>query len=156
MKRRPALLCCLAILASGCAGSPPYGLSSDSPSTDAASPAGTAPGSAGRAGDVSAASSALLEQSRSRRQAGDIHGAMAMIERAIRIDPADPWLWLELGKLHMANADYPQAESVAYKALTLAPGYAAARQASLELIVRSLYAQGRNAEAAQLERELSR
>lgn len=106
--------------------------------------------------DVSAASTALLKQSRSQRWAGDTSAAIATIERAIRIDPKNPWLWLELADLHLSNADSSRAENLAYKAMTLAQGNGAAHTASLRLIIDALYAQGREEEAREMEGRLSR
>jgi Tfp pilus assembly protein PilF len=66
------------------------------------------------------ASTALLAQARSEREAGSLEQATASIERALRIAPNDPELWLELGEIKLADGDREQAQMMARKALTLA------------------------------------
>jgi Flp pilus assembly protein TadD len=67
-----------------------------------------------------AASAALLEQSRDERVAGNYADAAVSIERALRIDPNNPALWIELAEIKAAAGDFEQAEMMARKALTLA------------------------------------
>jgi tetratricopeptide (TPR) repeat protein len=66
------------------------------------------------------ASVALLEQGRDERAAGSYAAAAASIERALRIDPNNPLLWIELAEVKAAEGDDEQAEMMARKALTLA------------------------------------
>src|SRR5690606_24407124 len=68
------------------------------------------------------ASVALLEQSRNQRAAGSYSAAASSIERALRIDPNNAALWLELGEIKLADDDPLQAEQMARKAQTLAGG----------------------------------
>jgi hypothetical protein len=67
-----------------------------------------------------AASAVLLEQSRDERAAGSYAAATASIERALRIEPNNPALWIELAEVKAAVGDFDQAEMMARKALTLA------------------------------------
>lgn len=69
-----------------------------------------------------AASNVLLERSRTARQAGSYDAAAASIERALRIAPNDPALWLELAEIRLASGDAQQASIVARKAASLAGG----------------------------------
>lgn len=71
---------------------------------------------------VSAASQALLAQSRGHQSAGHYDQAAASIERALRIEPRQPVLWLELGNIRLKEGDYAQAESLGRKALSLSGG----------------------------------
>jgi Flp pilus assembly protein TadD len=64
----------------------------------------------------------LLEQSRAQRAAGNNTQAAASIERALRIDPNNATLWVELGEIHLAAGNRSQAASMARKALTLTSG----------------------------------
>lgn len=66
------------------------------------------------------ASAVLIEQSRDERASGSYAEAAATIERALRIDPNNPALWIELAEIKAAERDYDQAEMMARKALTLA------------------------------------
>jgi len=64
----------------------------------------------------------LIEQSRRQREAGRYAEAAAAVERALRIEPNDPLLWIELGEIRRDQGDVEQAEVMARKALTLASG----------------------------------
>ena len=92
------------------------------PTPEAAAPEGAPPGAvAPRAPSATAgATQALLAQSRAARAAGSYAQASATIERALRIAPSDPRLWVELGEIQLASGDAAQAATLARKALTLA------------------------------------
>jgi Flp pilus assembly protein TadD len=66
------------------------------------------------------ATQALLAEARAARAAGSYSQASATIERALRIAPSDPQLWVELGEIELASGDPAQAATLARKALTLA------------------------------------
>jgi Flp pilus assembly protein TadD len=70
--------------------------------------------------DASGASGALLEQSRAQRAAGSLPAARASLERALRLDPNNAALWLELGELELQTGNATQAATMARKAMTLA------------------------------------
>lgn len=70
--------------------------------------------------DASGASGVLLEQSRAQRAAGSLPSARASLERALRLDPNNPILWLELGELELTTGNAAQAATLARKAMTLA------------------------------------
>jgi tetratricopeptide (TPR) repeat protein len=69
--------------------------------------------------DATAASGALLEQSRVQRAAGSLPVARATLERALRLDPNNAEVWLELGELELQTGNASQAAVMARKALTL-------------------------------------
>jgi len=69
--------------------------------------------------DATAASGALLEQSRAQRAAGSLPAARATLERALRLDPNNPEVWIELGELELQTGNLTQATAMARKALTL-------------------------------------
>ena len=83
--------------------------------------------------DASGASGVLLEQSRAQRAAGSLPAARASLERALRLDPNNPTLWIELGELELQTGNATQAATLARKAMTLAgrDGRLAARAARL-------------------------
>lgn len=63
---------------------------------------------------------ALLQQSQRAVDAGNLDEAIAYVERAIRMNPRDPELWLRLAELQL-SADHPaSAAQVARKAIALA------------------------------------
>jgi hypothetical protein len=83
---------------------------------------------------VSPASQTLLTQSRGHQAAGRYEQAAAAIERALRIEPRQPVLWLELGNIRLKEGDYAQAEGLGRKALSLATGDAALTAQAEQLI----------------------
>lgn len=97
------------------------------------------------------ASSALVAQAHAQAGGGDYGQAAATLERALRIEPDNPLVWIELGRVHLAANDAAQADAMGHKALALATGDPAAQSSAWHLIADSLRASGRNAEAAQAE-----
>lgn len=87
-----------------------------------------------RTGAAPGPSAALLQESREYAAAGEYPAAAASLERAVRIEPANPWLWIELARVHFASGNLAQAESHARKALSLAGPDDAAREAAEELL----------------------
>jgi hypothetical protein len=77
----------------------------------------SAPGGAPRS-DASQATLALLRDSRQAASNGDRSTAIAYVERAIRLEPRRPALWLELGRLQLPESP-AAAERYARKALAL-------------------------------------
>jgi tetratricopeptide (TPR) repeat protein len=71
---------------------------------------------------VGAAGSALLRESRAHQSAGRYDQAAAAVERALRIEPRQPLLWLELGRIRLQEGDYAQAESLGRRAYSLSAG----------------------------------
>ncbi|NJN51715.1 MAG: tetratricopeptide repeat protein [Gammaproteobacteria bacterium] len=60
---------------------------------------------------------ALREESLQAASRGDTAEAIALIERAIRIEPDRPELWIDLARLHLDEGDAVGAEQFARKAL---------------------------------------
>lgn len=77
--------------------------------------------------------------------------AGATLERALRIEPGNPLLWIELGRVQMEEGNAAQADGMGRKALVLASGDPAAQAAAWHLIADSLRARGRNAEALEAD-----
>lgn len=96
---------------------------------------------------LSPASRALVTQAESQRKKGDLPGATVSLERALRIEPGNPLLWIEMGRLRMDQRNYAQAESTARKALAMAVGDDRTQALAWQLIGDSLKARGRNPEA---------
>ena len=68
---------------------------------------------------MSAASQALLVQSHHQVAAGNLGAAADDLERALRIDPSQPVLWLELGEVRLKAGARAQAEMLAQRAQSL-------------------------------------
>ncbi len=104
------------------------------------------------------ASQALVAQAQAQRRKGDLPGATVSLERALRIEPNNPLLWIELGHLRMDQGNFPQAENMGRKALAMAVGDDSTQSSAWELIAQSLRARGKNPqaeEALQRARELA-
>lgn len=97
------------------------------------------------------ASTALVAQAHKAASSGDFGLAAATIERAMRIEPDNPLLWIELGRVRLTAGDYSQANSMGRKALAMATGDPHAQSSAWHLIADSLRALGRNQEAADAE-----
>ena len=89
-----------------------------------------------RSGTAEAVSE-LVASSRTSRTSGDYAHALADIERAIRIEPRNPYLWLELGETHLALDDRQQAAATARKAMSVAGADRTAKAAAEDLLERA-------------------
>jgi tetratricopeptide (TPR) repeat protein len=96
---------------------------------------------------LGAAASALVEQARQQAAGGDAQLAQSTLERALRIEPQNPLLWIMLGEAHESAGQYAQAGSMGRKALQLATGDPRAEASAWRLIGDSLRARGRDPEA---------
>lgn len=101
----------------------------------------------------------LLEQARADSAENKLQSAVAGIERALRIEPRNPWLWQELATLHLAQGDHAQAESLAARSNSWAGSDAVLRAANWRLIAAARNARGdadgaraASARASELER----
>jgi tetratricopeptide (TPR) repeat protein len=63
---------------------------------------------------------ALLDLARTDNEAGRHEAAGASLERALRIEPRNPWLWHELAQLRLTQGQYEQAISLARKSNSFA------------------------------------
>ena len=96
---------------------------------------------------LSPVSRTLVGQAQAQRQKGDLPGATVSLERALRIEPNNPLLWIEMGRLRMDQRNYPQAENMGRKALAMSVGDDRTQSAAWQLVGDSLKARGRNPEA---------
>ena len=64
----------------------------------------------------------LLKQASAARSAGQSGQATAALERALRIEPRNYFVWSALATTYLQSKDYEQAESVAKKSNSLARG----------------------------------
>ena len=96
---------------------------------------------------LSAASRALIGQAQSQLASKNYAVAAASIERALRIEPDNALLWIELGKVRQAEGNYVQAENMGRKAASMSVNAPRANSAAWTLIAESLRARGKNVEA---------
>jgi tetratricopeptide (TPR) repeat protein len=99
------------------------------------------------AATLSPASKALVSQAQAQRKKGDLPGATVSLDRALRIEPNNPLLWIEMGRLRMDQRNYPQAENMGRKALAMSVGDDRTQAMAWQLISDSLRARGKNIQA---------
>jgi tetratricopeptide (TPR) repeat protein len=104
-----------------------------------------------REAHLSPATRSLVAQAHGQLARGDLDGASLTLDRALRIEPSNPLIWSELGKVRLAENDSHQAEVCARKALALASGDRAAQNEAGHVLIDALRAQGRNQEAHEIE-----
>lgn len=97
---------------------------------------------------LSPAVMALVSEARVQASQGEFPLAAATLERAMRIEPDHPRLWIELGQVREAEHNYPQAEVMGRKALAVADDHAT-QALAWRLIAASLKAQGHTREAGE-------
>src|SRR5262245_52001702 len=96
---------------------------------------------------LSPASKALVSQAQTQRRRGDLPGAAVSLDRALRIEPNNPRLWIELGRLRMDQGNFPQAEGMGRKALAMSVGDDGTQSQAWQLIGESYRARGSNTQA---------
>jgi hypothetical protein len=135
---------------------PSPGASSSGPSsTNPASPSAPLPHvpPPTRENHLSPATLSLVTQARTLAAHGDIDGGSSTLDRALRIEPNNPLLWIEIGRLRLLESESHQAEGCARKALALASGDHATQKLAGRLLADTLRAQQRNQEAHDVESE---
>jgi predicted Zn-dependent protease len=100
---------------------------------------------------LGSASKALVAQAQVQSAAGNYGVAAGTIERALRIEPENPLLWIEIAKIRIAENNYPQAENLARKALSRSTGDARTQSAAWKVIADSFRGRNRNPEAAEAD-----
>ncbi len=125
--------------------------SASAPAPIPPAPATPRPQSPPRENHLSPATRSLVTQAHGLLAHGDIDGAYSTLDRALRIEPSNPLLWIELGRVRLVESDAHQAENCARKALALASGDRTAQAQAGRLLADALRAQGRNPEAQEVE-----
>lgn len=78
--------------------------------------------------------SALLQQASSEARAGHQDAAIALGERAQRLDPRAPEVYLVLGRAHLARGQAAEARQLVLKGLALSPSGSPVRQELEDLL----------------------
>lgn len=92
---------------------------------------------------------ALVDRARQEVGAGRRESAAASLERALRIEPRNAWLWHELARLRLIQGQYAQAVSLAQKSNSLAVRERNLQALNWHLIADARIAQGNPTAAAQ-------
>ena len=95
---------------------------------------------------LSPASRALVGQAQTQLASKNYAVAASSIERALRIEPDNALLWIELGKVRQAEGNYVQAENMGRKAVSMTDA-PRAQATAWRLIADSFRARGKNVEA---------
>ena len=75
---------------------------------------------AGREGN--AAVVALLESAGEAEKARQYGRAVAALERALKVEPRNPWLWHRLAAIRYRQGRHPEAEALSRRSMSLSPG----------------------------------
>jgi tetratricopeptide (TPR) repeat protein len=92
---------------------------------------------------------ALLDLARTDNEAGRREAAGASLERALRIEPRNPWLWHQLAQLRLTQGQYEQAISLARKSNSFAGHQSRVQAENWQVIGKARVAQGDSAGAEQ-------
>jgi tetratricopeptide (TPR) repeat protein len=112
-----------------------------------------APAPPARENHLSPATRSLVTQARTLESRGDLDAASSTLDRALRIEPNNPLLWIEIGRLRLAENDAHQAEGCGRKALALASGDRRTQAQAGHLLADALRALNRNQEAREVEQQ---
>jgi predicted Zn-dependent protease len=164
MLTTPRSILIAAVAMGGCATPSPYQKPAPAPSTQEP-PVQTQPGSPPttveepqplpepitREPTLGPASRALVSQAQSQLATKNFAVAASSIERALRIEPDNPLLWIELGKVRQAEGNYVQAENMGRRAVAMSGNAPRAQSAAWSLIAESYRARGKNTEAREAQ-----
>jgi predicted Zn-dependent protease len=92
---------------------------------------------------------AMLDRAQQDAYTGHREAAGATLERGLRIEPHNAWLWQELAQLRLNMGQYAQAISLAQKSLSFAARNYRLQALNWRIIGNANAAQGNHAEAEQ-------
>jgi len=92
---------------------------------------------------------ALLDRAELDSKAGKREAAGALLERALRIEPRNPWLWLQLAQVRLAQGQYAQAITLARKSNSFGGRQPRLQAENWQVIGQARVAQGDTAGAEQ-------
>jgi tetratricopeptide (TPR) repeat protein len=103
--------------------------------------------------ELGAATRALVAQATTQESSGELDAAAATLERAVRIEPRNPLVWVELARLRLLMQAPREADGLARRALSLSTDDPRASASALRVLAQALKAQGRNDEAREAEQK---
>lgn len=92
--------------------------------------------------DTESPTQALTDKARAQAADGHYEAAAGSLERALRITPNDPELWIELAKIRLAQGEIDEAGDLATKSRTLAIGQPGLQASSWRLLAQVREQQG--------------
>lgn len=92
--------------------------------------------------DLPAAAASLATQAEQQRERGDYVAAAATLERAIRIQPREAYLWNRLARVRLDQKNYTQASSLAQKSNALSKDQAQIKEDNWGMIAATRRATG--------------
>ena len=101
---------------------------------------------------------ALLDQAYTEQETGHQAAAGAALERALRIEPRNPWLWQQLAQIRLEEGQYAQAVTLAKKSNSLSAKQPRVQVDNWQVIARARVALGDTPgaeEAAQRAKDLA-
>lgn len=97
----------------------------------------------------------LVQQAEKQRNAGDLVGAAATLERALRIEPRNAHLWNRLARVRLQAGNYRQADNLAAKSNALAGDAPSLKQDNWRIIASARRGSGDMAGAEAAEQRAS-
>lgn len=117
------------------------------PSEQQAPPGSAAPAPHSAPASATPAVVALLAEAKQAEQRGDLEVSEASLERAIRIESRNPWIWHRLALIKLFRKDYGEAVAMAERSNALAAGRPDLQRDNWRLIAQAEEARGRSEEA---------
>jgi predicted Zn-dependent protease len=84
----------------------------------------------------------LLDRAQAEADAGKPDAAGASLERALHIEPRNPWVWQQLAQMRLNEGRYDQAISLARKSNSFSGGKRRVQAVNWQLIARARVAKG--------------
>ncbi|NKC01160.1 MAG: tetratricopeptide repeat protein [Pseudomonadales bacterium] len=150
-----SFLFCISLVLGACSSNPippPITDANDRAPIERTSPGEQTPAQA----NTSAATAQLLAQANDSLQADDQASAITYLERAIRIAPRDPELWIQLAHVHLKDGNLGVAEQHARKAIALSAADEVLEHQAWLTFADVRDAQGNTAEAKSIRRRFGR
>ena len=89
-----------------------------------------------------AAIAALLDSAREAEKARRYGRAAAALERALKVEPRNPWLWHRLAAIRHRQGRHPEAEALSRRSLSLSPGDVKLASRNWRVIAAARHGQG--------------
>ena len=89
-----------------------------------------------------AAVAALVESAREAEKARRYGRAAAALERALKVEPRNPWLWHRLAAIRHREGRHPEAEALSRRSMSLSPGDVKLESRNWRVIAAARHGQG--------------